>query len=282
MRMSGACIDSRLINPVRRYLRCVVDVVGIHIWDRDSCENVLSSSLPQQRSGVTPYSLVFIAAMDVPTSQVTLVCDFAKVGGATTTTNVTPTKATFIAFHQSLEAEGPVELVDENAVYVASRGMAWFRTDSPEMLDFMLRYNEKHGYASTIIIRPISQSSPNTSPLRNSQITTPTQRRRGGNGVPTRRNVVDPYTHHPIDALQSSQVVTLNKGKVEIRVASEELVRLVYHAQKTGQSVFRTTVTAHDQEGQAMSIDLASHELWFRCICRGHDGECMSSVCHTL
>ncbi|KAI8996376.1 hypothetical protein BD414DRAFT_477738 [Trametes punicea] len=136
------------------------------------------------------------------------------------------------------------------------------------MLEFIINYFEKRKEVSTIVVRPISQNSPNTSPLRQGPHS---PRIKGSSQSPQRKNEVDPFTLDSIDELVPSQTVKLSDGKVQITVDGPSLVGYLQNARMDGKSAFEVSVSAADQKGETMTIDFASHELWFTCLCRGHE-----------
>ncbi|CAL1710376.1 unnamed protein product [Somion occarium] len=159
------------------------------------------------------------------------------------------------------------ELVDDNAIYVGAENMAYFRVDSPDMLDFVLKYHSKNESSTTIIVRAISRASPNTSPLRNSAAA----RLADSPGTPPQFNVVDPLTLERVEDLVAKETVRLRAERVQITVDASNLVQFLRHAENDGKSIFRLSLAASDQHSEDITIDFAQHELWFRCLCRGND-----------
>ncbi|KAI0373590.1 hypothetical protein BV20DRAFT_1049971 [Pilatotrama ljubarskyi] len=203
-----------------------------------------------------------------PLPNVDLIYDFDRVGGETVTES-TPKRSVTDTFQQMLtRTAGQVEGVGDNAIYVGTQNSAYFRVDCPEMLEFIINYFDKRSEACTIVVRPIDRNSPNTSPLRHSSSS---PRSKGSPGSPQRKNEVDPFTLDSIDELVPSQVIKLSDGKVRISVDASSLVGYLQNARMDGKSAFEITVSAADQKGEMMTIDFASHELWFSCLCRGHE-----------
>ncbi|KAI0716010.1 hypothetical protein C8T65DRAFT_642527 [Cerioporus squamosus] len=159
-----------------------------------------------------------------------------------------------------------VQSIGDNAVYIGDKRSAYFRVDSPEMLDFMTAYLAKRAPVSTVVVRPITRGSPNTSPLRGSP---PSPTRSAPDA--RRKNKVEPFTLDTIDELQPSETVKLSDGKVQITVDASSLVGYLQNARMQGKSIFDVDLSAVDEQGQSISIDFTSHELWLSCICRGHD-----------
>lgn len=203
-----------------------------------------------------------------PSELVNLIYDFHKVDGSTIHTP--PKKTSAISFQELQSKTVGGQSIGDNAIYVHSRNLAYFRVDKPDMLDFILKYHSnRSSEPATIVVRPVTQSSPNTSPLRNMEaysVPTPSNLQQ-----PTRVNSVDPLTQEDVDNLAATDVTRLSQDKVQITVDTDSLVQFLQHAESTGKSVFDLNLTTYAEGGQ-ISIDFSRHELWFQCLCRANAG----------
>lgn len=187
-------------------------------------------------------------------SNINLLYDFTTLGGDKTET---PRKKASLSFKDLLRNDPNNLSAGENAVYVAAKGTAYFRIDSSEMLDFIVNYFS--GKETTVLVLPISADTPNTSPLASQGAS---------------QNVEDPYSLEPIADLKASSVVKVVSpdGNVQISVEADGLVKYLEMAKRGGKSVFDVKLDASDESGGSISIDLKEHEMWLKCLCRGHEG----------
>lgn len=218
-----------------------------------------------------PHVILITFAMSESESAqvVNLIYDLEKVEGKTERPS-TPKKASSISFQQLMSQQAGGEVLDDNAIYVGTESVAYFRVDSPDMLDFILKYHSKNESSTTIVVRAISRASPNTSPLRNSTVV----RLTGSAGTPSLFNDVDPLTLERVKDLIPEETVRVREGKVQITVDASSLVQFLQHAERDGKSIFQLQLPASDQYGnKSLVIDSAQHELWFRSLCRGNSGK---------
>jgi len=190
-----------------------------------------------------------------PMDRITFISDFLDVTGGFTTEQHSSEED--LCFEELID---PVHLPvfgEEVALYAGDNKGVYLRIDSPEFFEFILEQSDGH---ITLILRPMVLGSPN---LPDSPVSAGEQ-----------HNEVDPITLEDVKELPPESIVHLRKqsGNFYINVGANGLLLYLMQSRPEGRSVFDVTVDPHDEAGSMISIDLNSHELWYRCLFRGHDG----------